>query len=64
METASPTRKVVRFDVDVSPTSSSVVLEVGECTESIHIDMISPPKPVYSDYEEADVNDDDEEEGM
>ncbi|KXN86254.1 hypothetical protein AN958_10307 [Leucoagaricus sp. SymC.cos] len=59
-ETPLPARRGVRFDVEL-PSSNDIILEVWESTESIRIDKVKPPKPVYSDAEE-DVPAEDEEE--
>ncbi|KAF5346444.1 hypothetical protein D9756_010080 [Leucocoprinus leucothites] len=60
-ETTLPARRAVHFDVELS-SSNEIVLEVWESTESIRIDKIKPPKPVYSDDEDNTDEDEDEEE--
>jgi molecular chaperone DnaK (HSP70) len=61
-ETAIPARRAVRFDVELPASSSSIVLEVWESTESIRVDMINPPKPIYSDADEEEEEEEEEEE--
>ncbi|KAJ3561168.1 hypothetical protein NP233_g10361 [Leucocoprinus birnbaumii] len=61
-ETALPARRALRFDVEIQPPSNTIVLELWESIESIKVDKIKPPKPVYSDSEDAAPSEDDEEE--